>query len=243
MPGSQPATSGGTASVGDAFNWGWTKFQENIGPILIATLILFVGIVIIQVIVVAISSAVLLGSTTTTHTTSGGFTYTTSSGPGLFVSLVSYTVYNLFFLITSSFVWLAIIRATLAITYGRPVDVKEMLSTDQLGQYIIGAILVGIGTAIGFLLCIIPGIIFMFMTIFWGYFLVDKKLSPVESIKASIALVNKNVGTLIGFFIACIGAYILGAIVCGIGLLVAIPVVVLSSGYMYRKLQGESVAA
>ena len=107
----------------------------------------------------------------------------------------------------------------------------------------IGAILVGIGTAIGFLLCIIPGIIFMFMTIFWGYFLVDKKLSPVESIKASIALVNKNVGTLIGFFIACIGAYILGAIVCGIGLLVAIPVVVLSSGYMYRKLQGESVAA
>ena len=128
-------------------------------------------------------------------------------------------------------------------TYGKPFDLKTMFSTDQLGQYIVGAILVAIGTTIGYFLCVIPGLIFMFMSFFWGYFLIDKKLSPVESIKASIALVNKNVGTLIGFFIGSIIAYAVGALLCGIGLLVAIPVVVLASGYMYRRLQGEQVAA
>ncbi len=242
-PGAQPGASGSEpVPVGDAFNWGWTKFQQNVGPILIAALILFVGLMIVEAII-WFGLVGSLAATTTTHTTTYGTTYTTSSGGGFVLFIVGYGAAMLIYFVGASLIQLAIIRATLELTYGKPFDLKTMFSTDQLGQYIVGAILVAIGTTIGYFLCVIPGLIFMFMSFFWGYFLIDKKLSPVESIKASIALVNKNVGTLIGFFIGSIIAYAVGALLCGIGLLVAIPVVVLASGYMYRRLQGEQVAA
>ena len=53
---------------------------------------------------------------------------------------------------------------------------------------------------------------------------------------------NRNLARMIGFFVASIIAYIIGAILCGIGLLVAIPVVIIASAYMYRTTNGEPVA-
>ena len=37
--------------------------------------------------------------------------------------------------------------------------------------------------------------------------------------------------------------YLLGAIVCFVGLLVSIPVAMVATAYMYRRIQDESVAA
>jgi uncharacterized membrane protein len=45
------------------------------------------------------------------------------------------------------------------------------------------------------------------------------------------------------FFLATLLAYIVGALLCGIGLLAAIPVIYIAQGYTYRRLQGEQVAA
>ena len=64
-----------------------------------------------------------------------------------------------------------------------------------------------------------------------------------RQIKASVAFVNANLGTLIGFYIASAIAIFVGALLCGIGLLAAIPVVVIAQAYAYRSLQGEPVAA
>ena len=75
------------------------------------------------------------------------------------------------------------------------------------------------------------------------YFVVDKQMPALEAIKASISFVNKNLGTLIGFFLASLLAYFVGALLCGIGLLAAIPVVIIVQAYTYRTLQGEAVAA
>ncbi len=242
-PGQQPGAAGANpVSVGDAFNWGWTKFQQNIGPILIAAAIMIVGLAIIEAIVffLIIGSA---AATTTTHTTSYGYTYTTTSGGGGILVLIGWLVFMAVYFVGLALVQLAIIRATLEITYGQPFDLKAMFSTDQIGQYILGAIVVGIATGIGSMLCLIPGLIVMFFSMFWGFFLIDKKLGAIEAIKASIELVNKNIGTLVGFFLATYLAYVVGTLLCGIGLLVAIPVVILATGYMYRRLQGETVAA
>jgi uncharacterized membrane protein len=38
-------------------------------------------------------------------------------------------------------------------------------------------------------------------------------------------------------------AYFVGAILCGIGLLVAVPVVIIAQAYMWRRLQNMPVAA
>ena len=103
--------------------------------------------------------------------------------------------------------------------------------------------MVGVGTAIGYFLCIIPGLIVMFFSQFYVWFIVDKQMGAWDAIKASFSLVNQHLGTLILFFLASVVAYLVGAILCGIGLLVAIPVIYIAQGYTYRRLQGESVAA
>ena len=134
-------------------------------------------------------------------------------------------------------------RGVLAITYGRHLEVATMFKFDNVVTVIIASLMVGVGTAIGYFLCIIPGLIVMFFSQFYVWFIVDKQMGAWDAIKASFSLVNQHLGTLILFFLASVVAYLVGAILCGIGLLVAIPVIYIAQGYTYRRLQGESVAA
>lgn len=237
-PGGTPST---TVSIGDAFNWGFKKFQENLGPILIAALIVFAVLAVIEVIFWFILSSSLLASTTT-HTTEFGTTYTTTSGGGVFMTLVVSAIMGLLFYIGAFIVQMAIIRATLMITQGETLDLKRMFSTEQFGSYLGASILVALGVAIGSIFCYIPGLIVWFFSFFFGWFILDKKMGAIDGIKASFSLVNKNAGTMAGFFIACLIAIIIGAILCFVGLLVAYPVVVLATGYVYKRTQGEAVA-
>jgi uncharacterized membrane protein len=68
-------------------------------------------------------------------------------------------------------------------------------------------------------------------------------MPALEAIKASVSFVNKNLGTLIGFYIAAIIAVAIGFLLCFVGSLLAIPVVVIAAAYTYRTLQGETAAA
>jgi uncharacterized membrane protein len=136
-----------------------------------------------------------------------------------------------------------IARGVLAITDGRPFEVATMFKFDNVVTVVIAGLLVGVASGIGLILCVIPGLIVLFFSQFYVWFIVDKQLGAVDSIKASFSLVNKNVGTMVLFFLASLLAYIVGAILCGVGLLVAVPVVYLAQGYAYRRLQGEQVAA
>jgi len=135
------------------------------------------------------------------------------------------------------FVRANIARGALLIADGKKVTVKDFLSADKLVPVVLGGILVGIATFIGLLLCIIPGIIVAFFAQFYVYFIMDKNMGAVESIKASFSFVKENFGQLILFFLASMVAIFIGALLCGVGLLVAYPVVFLANGFVYRKLQ------
>lgn len=211
------APTPGDVTVGSAFNYGWEKFQKNVGPILIAMLAYMVGSFFIYIIAIAAIS---------------------SLDAGLFGQLLIQIVFALIF----GLVQMAIIRASLQIIDGQELQLSTMFATEQLGQYILAVILVAIATGIGYVLCIIPGIIISFFAAYFGYFLLDRKLGAVDAIKASFTFVQENLGTLVVFFLACIAAEIVGAILCGVGLFVAIPVVLIAQAYMYRRLSGGTVA-
>ncbi|MGH8948447.1 MAG: hypothetical protein ACRDXF_06255, partial [Acidimicrobiia bacterium] len=72
-------------------------------------------------------------------------------------------------------------------------------------------------------------------------FILDKGLPAFDAIKASFALVNKNLGSVVGLFFASILAFIVGAILCGIGLIVAIPVTIIATAYAYKLMTGQTV--
>lgn len=204
------------ASATDAFGYGWAKFQQHVGPLLIAMVVYLVGAAII-----------------------GGISYTILGKAGFIGSVL----FQIIYWVIIALIQMAIIRGSLFIVDGRPLELKDMFATDQLGQYILAAVLVAIATGIGIILCVIPGLIVAFFAAYYGYFVLDKKMEAVDAIKASFSFVQANVGTLIVFYLLSLVAYFVGAALCGIGLLVAIPVVIIGQAFLYRRLTGGAVSA
>jgi uncharacterized membrane protein len=223
-----PVPGGAPFQVGDAFNYGWKKFQEYLGPILIAMLIFFIVGGAVNLI------ATLLG---------GGFGELTDPddiGIGMFFG-VGYLLFSLLSALVSLLIQAAVVRGALKITEGERVELSTFLSTENLGQVVLAAVLLAIGTAIGLILCIIPGLILIFFSQFTYQFILDKGLPAFDAIKASFALVNQNLGSVVGLFFASILAFIVGALLCGIGLIVAIPVTIIATAYAYKLMTGQPV--
>jgi uncharacterized membrane protein len=162
-------------------------------------------------------------------------------GIGMFFSF-GYLVFSLLSALVSLLIQAAVVRGALGITKGERIELNTFLSTENLGQIVLAAILLAIGTAIGLILCIIPGLLVIFFSQFTYHFIIDKGLPAFDAIKASFDLVSKNFGDVIVLFLASILAFIVGAILCGVGLIVAIPVTIIATAYAYRFLTGQTVA-
>jgi len=228
-------------TVGEAFNYGWRKFQQNVGPILLAALAYIAIIVAIEIVFFLIFGGLASASTDPVYEDGVLVGYETSGG-GFFMSLLVSAIFGVVFVVLAAIMQAGIARGVLAITYGREISVGTLFKFDNVVTVILAGLLVGLAYGIGLILCIIPGIVVLFFSQFYIWFIVDKQMGAIDAIKASFSFVNRNVGTLIGFFLASLVAYFVGALLCGIGLLVAIPVIYVAQGYTYRRLQGESVA-
>jgi uncharacterized membrane protein len=244
--GAQPVGAGGPAepaTVGAAFNYGWLKFQQNLGVIIIAALIGF-GILAVLFLIWFVAFAGLASASTDCSTSAvTGVTTCDSNGGGFVATLLVGATFGILYFLGFALFQMAIIRGSLLIVDNEDLTLAKLFSTDQLGAYIIASLLVAVFTGIGFLLCYIPGLIVQFFTLWFGYFVLGKKMAPMDAIKASFQFVNQNLGTLIVFYLASMLAYFVGAILCGIGLLVAVPVVIIAQAYMWRRLQNMPVAA
>lgn len=208
---------GGVAAfnVVEAFGYGWKMFLANLGPIILATLAMVAAIVVINVL-----QFILAGD---------------SSIVALFFSIVGFLAQIL--------AQAAIVKGSLDITKGKPITVGSLVEDIDWAQVVVASLIIAVGMAVGFVLLVLPGIAVFFLTSFTTYFIIDKKMGAIDALKASVSFVIANIGSLILLFLASIAAYIVGAILCGVGLLVAIPVVVIATAYAYRTLNGEQVAA
>ncbi|MFN8169964.1 MAG: hypothetical protein U0S36_14450 [Candidatus Nanopelagicales bacterium] len=246
-PAAAVSPADGPWTLGNAFSYGWAKFQQYLGPILIAMLILFVIGAIISVvwffIVGAITNSLYTPLEVKLDPETGQITTTGGGGPGFFVTLLLGALGALVYYTVFGFIQAAITRAALAITEGKKIESSTVLSTDRLGPVIVTALLYSIFTSIGYLFCGIGAVIVAFFLAYAFFFLLDQNLSPFDSIKASFNFVKDHVGDLILFYLASVVAYFVGAILCGIGLIVAIPVVIIATAYTYKKFTNQAVAA
>jgi uncharacterized membrane protein len=251
-PASQPPAGGPPAagpptgfdqepySIGNAFSYGWLKFQQNVGPILIAVLAYVLALAVLSFIWFTITGLFFGGGS---EAQMERFLAGESSRFFSFGALVAFGLQSLVGFIGGVIIQAAVTQAALLLTRGQPIEVKTLFSFGNLPQLLLGALIVGVLSGIGTILCYIPGLIVLFFTQFYVHFLLDKGLSALDAIKASFAFVNQHVGTLIGFYLASLVALFVGALLCGIGLLVAFPVVVIAQAYTFRRLLGEPVAA
>jgi len=101
----------------------------------------------------------------------------------------------------------------------------------------------GVLVAAGLFLFIIPGVILGLRLQFYSYLILEKKLAPLEAIKASWTITSGQTLRLCLFALTLIGIVILGALLIGVGLLVALPLAAVSAAFVYRKLAVMSPTA
>jgi uncharacterized membrane protein len=136
----------------------------------------------------------------------------------------------------------AFLAGLLDIADGKPVEIGSFFKPRNLGNVVIAGLLVGVATAIGSALCYLPGLVVALFTIFTTVILVDRNVGAIDGIKASFQLVKSNFGPAILAYLIVAVIMAIGAAICGIGLIVAVPVAQLFLVYAYRKLSGGDVA-
>lgn len=87
---------------------------------------------------------------------------------------------------------------------------------------------------------IVPGIILGIKFWFFDYFIMDKKVGPIEALKRSAELTSGVKWKLFLFFLALTGINILGALLLLIGLFLTIPTTMMAAAFVYRKLLAQT---
>jgi uncharacterized membrane protein len=90
----------------------------------------------------------------------------------------------------------------------------------------------------GTALLILPGLIAAVLLQFPYLLVLDRNLDFWQAIKESFHVSQRHFGTLLGFFLLQLAILIAGALLCGVGLLVAIPVVYAATAAAYVELFG-----
>lgn len=128
---------------------------------------------------------------------------------------------------------------------GEPVELGDMFAgfNVALQPLILAGLLVSALTAVGFVLCVLPGIYLAVSYIFVLPLVIDKKLDFWPAMEVSRQVVHKDWWSMFLFAIVMLLIVCLGAIACGLGLIIAMPVVFAAAMYVYEDLFGQKGAA
>lgn len=112
-------------------------------------------------------------------------------------------------------------------------------------RYVGSMILYCLRVFVGFLLLIVPGIIWAIKFQFMPVLTVDKGLGPIEAMKESARMTEGHKWHLFKFALAVLGINILGFLCFIVGVLVTVPLTTLAFLHVYKKLslQDDSLVA
>lgn len=141
-------------------------------------------------------------------------------------------------LVVGVFIQAVYIRGGLDLVDGHELDAGRLLRTDDLVPLLVTSLLVGLGITVGLILCVLPGIVFAFLSAFSLHYVVDEGLAPVDAIRASIDLVRADLGNALLLWFVTLVVAIAGVLLCGVGVFVSAPVAFLATVHGYRQLRG-----
>lgn len=236
-------------SVGDAFSWAWNKFSKHAVEMIVPALVFGLIYVILQGIVNGIT-----GSFSSTGS-ADGFELSMASG-----DIVASIIGGIITLIVTAVIQSAYISGVLAIANGQPVTIGSFFKPRNVGDVIIATVIVGVLNFLVAAVLLLPGffvpgylfvgvpvlliasaiiaVLFLFTTVA----VLDRNLNGVDAVKTSFEISKANFGTVFLTAVVIFLVLLAGTIACGIGLLVAYPVVALIEVYAFRRLTGAPVA-
>lgn len=221
--------------VGEAISWGFDRFKANaaafVGLAAVVTVIQMlqqVGTQPLQDIIVDCTSPQTPGQVNAC---------TAALGLSAIVTIILALLFSLLAFIAQ----IGVQRAAIRSTQGIAPNFSEMFTTQYLGRYILFVIAFALLFVAGLFLCILPGLVVLFLLQLGPYYILDKGFGVREAIRASVRVVTKNVGpavlmTLINALVA-----VLGGLFFGILTLVTLPFATLFTAHMYRQFNREPI--
>ncbi|HEY5494182.1 MAG TPA: hypothetical protein VIK15_06290 [Candidatus Anoxymicrobiaceae bacterium] len=200
--------------IGESLRFGWETFKSNIGFLILIVLIFWVVEGIFSVPTYAVrNQAVIL-------------------------------IFNILGFVIAVFVAIATIKISLRFLAGGPGDFTDLYEGyPRFLDMLVGQILYALIVIAGLILLIVPGIIWGLKYQFYPYLIIDKDMGSVDAIKRSGQITMHQKGHLFLFWLAVVGINILGAVACGIGLFITIPLTFLAHAHIYRRLEYASEVA
>lgn len=226
--------------MGDAIRWAWNKFTQNAVAFLVPVLAYSVALAALIGVLVGLSYALSDRTTTTYIDEYGATNETVNVGMTPATGIIMFLGYIALFVLVMS-MHAGIVTGALDLADGKPVTIGTFFKPRNLSIVLLTGLMVAILTAIGSLLCIIPGLIFGFLAQFAITVAVDRATRPIDSVKGSISTIRSNIGGSVLSSLVQYAAVLVGELLCLVGLFVAFPIAVLIQTYTYRKLSGGQV--
>jgi uncharacterized membrane protein len=222
--------------VGDAFTWAWNTFTRNAATLIVPALVY--GLLF------GVATAVIMIAQTMGGSGGSSYGFGLGLGFGSNVSGAGWGVLIIGYLISyavTAFAQAGFLSGCLELADGRPVTIGSFFRPRNLGMAFLAALIVGVLTTIGYSLCFIPGLIVSIFTQFTILFVVERSESATKALSSSFSTVTSNIANALLIWLVCAAVAFVGALACGVGLLVAAPVAALVLTYGYRKLTGGDV--
>jgi len=119
---------------------------------------------------------------------------------------------------------------------GEPAELGKMFDFQgQLGSLIVCAVLMSIASFIGFCLCVLPGLLVGGALMMAPLLVIDRKMAPVEAIKASWQMSVPNIVMAGVLYLCTTICSALGIFLCGIGILLTYPILYVVAALLYRN--------
>ncbi len=187
-------------------------------------ILFFIGIFVIVAVIFIVSESLQFGSAAKTGV----------SGYGI-VNIISFLV--------NVVISMGLIKISLEFVDKKKPKFSDLLYIKPFWYFLLGSLMRGVITVIGLILLIIPGIVFSIRLQFVTYLIVDKNMHPIDAIKKSWAMTKGNTWNLFFFGILLALINILGALILLVGLFVTVPLTMLATTFVYRKLLLQSKAS
>ena len=205
--------------IGDVLRFGWNVMKANLG--------FFIGVGLLAGVISFLPS---IPQIIVQH----------SGYPPETVSLINLP-FQLIGMLISTIIGIGFVKIALSFVDARKPPVGTLFAfSGCFWRYLGTSILYVLIVLGGFLLLIIPGIIWSIKFSLWSYFVVDKGLGPIQALKASSRTTMGVKLDLFGFGILCSLIVMLGYLCLIVGVLAAYPIVIVANALVYRHLAAQT---
>ena len=153
----------------------------------------------------------------------------------LFGNVVT-TVFSIWISIGQSLYFLKVAR-------GQTAEISDIFAGGPwFFSILVASILVGLIVMVGFVLCIVPGVIFALMFSQFYYLILDRNVGVMDSLNISKEIMTGNKLTLFLIWLVGIALFVLGCLPCCLGLLAVVPFLTLLAPVTYLVMTGQRTA-